>query len=70
MRRAAAFYPDREKGDPTQHTHNKTQVKKLHPYDEPEVVSLPITGGSASYLQWLHSSTEGADPSQLPDKLG
>lgn len=32
-------------------------VKKHHPYDEPEVISLPITGGSQSYLKWIHDST-------------
>jgi uncharacterized protein involved in tolerance to divalent cations len=46
------------------------QVKKLHPYDEPEVVALPIQGGSASYLKWLHDSTAEAAPNKLPDKLG
>lgn len=35
-------------------------VKTHHPYDEPEVVALPILGGSPSYLQWLMSSTKGA----------
>ena len=32
-------------------------VKSHHPYDEPEVISLPISGGSRSYLQWIHDST-------------
>lgn len=32
-------------------------VKKNHPYDECEVISLPVTGGSASYIQWIHDST-------------
>lgn len=26
---------------------------ELHPYDLPEVIALPITGGSAPYLEWL-----------------
>mmetsp|Transcript_32332 Transcript_32332/g.82123 ORF Transcript_32332/g.82123 Transcript_32332/m.82123 type:complete len:162 (-) Transcript_32332:416-901(-) len=33
-------------------------IKSNHPYDEPEVISLPITGGSPSYLAWLLSSTK------------
>ena len=32
-------------------------VKKHHPYDEPQVISLPITGGSSSYIKWIHDST-------------
>ncbi len=35
-------------------------VKTHHPYDEPEVVALPILGGSPTYLQWLMGSTRGA----------
>jgi hypothetical protein len=32
-------------------------------------VALPVAGGSASYLKWLHDSTAAADPAALPDKL-
>ena len=32
-------------------------VKSHHPYEEPEVISLPISGGSQSYLKWIHDST-------------
>ena len=35
-------------------------VKKNHTYDEPEVIALPIVGGSAGYLEWLSASTERA----------
>lgn len=42
------------------------QVKRLHPYDEPEVVALPVTGGSASYLKWLHDSTSDVQLDKLP----
>ncbi|KAF6255967.1 hypothetical protein COO60DRAFT_1531576 [Scenedesmus sp. NREL 46B-D3] len=37
------------------------QVKALHPYDEPEVIALPVVGGSASYMAWLRDSTAAAD---------
>lgn len=33
------------------------QVKELHPYDEPEVIGLPVIGGSISYLKWVVEST-------------
>ncbi|KAG2497353.1 hypothetical protein HYH03_004512 [Edaphochlamys debaryana] len=37
-------------------------VRANHPYDEPEVIGLPILGGSPSYLKWLHDSTGPAGP--------
>ena len=30
-----------------------------HPYEVPEVVVLPITGGSAKYLAWVDEQTGG-----------
>jgi periplasmic divalent cation tolerance protein len=29
-------------------------IKKIHPYDVPEIVSVPINNGSRSYLQWIN----------------
>jgi periplasmic divalent cation tolerance protein len=29
----------------------------LHPYDIPEAVVIPMIGGHAPYLQWLHHQT-------------
>ncbi len=34
------------------------RVAELHPYDLPEVLELPTTGGSAAYLRWV--GTESA----------
>ncbi len=31
-------------------------LKELHPYDLPECIEIPITGGSPEYLDWLTSS--------------
>lgn len=28
-------------------------VAELHPYEEPELLILPVTGGSQGYLQWI-----------------
>ena len=28
-------------------------VKKIHSYEVPEIIALPITGGSREYLKWL-----------------
>lgn len=33
------------------------EIKSKHPYDVPEVISLPIQGGLQEYLQWIGSST-------------
>jgi periplasmic divalent cation tolerance protein len=32
------------------------RVKELHSYQVPEIVALPITGGSPEYLTWLLES--------------
>ena len=33
------------------------QVRKLHPYDMPEFIVLPIVDGNDAYLQWVGEST-------------
>ena len=35
------------------------RVKELHPYDVPEVLELPATGGSQTYLDWVRTETQG-----------
>jgi periplasmic divalent cation tolerance protein len=32
-------------------------IVKLHPYEVPEVVALPIAAGAPSYLRWIASET-------------
>jgi len=32
------------------------EVKRLHGYDVPEFIALPITAGSSEYLRWLQDS--------------
>ena len=32
------------------------EVRAIHSYDTPEIVSFPLTGGSADYLRWLEES--------------
>lgn len=29
------------------------RIRKVHPYDTPEVIALPIVEGSEDYIQWL-----------------
>lgn len=33
------------------------EVKRLHPYDVPEFLALPISEGSADYFSWLTRAT-------------
>ena len=35
----------------------KDLILTLHPYSEPEVLVLPVVGGSVSYLDWIKQST-------------
>jgi len=32
------------------------EIQKLHSYDTPEIIALPITAGSPAYLRWLTDS--------------
>jgi periplasmic divalent cation tolerance protein len=29
------------------------KIKSIHPYDVPEIIAVPIIGGSSDYLSWL-----------------
>ena len=33
------------------------EVRALHSYETPEIVAVPVTVGSAPYLQWLDDAT-------------
>src|SRR4051812_42458716 len=38
----------------------KVEIEKLHPYEVPEVVALPIVAGAENYLNWMeHNLREG-----------
>ena len=32
-------------------------IRQIHPYDVPEVIALPISDGSAPYLDWINTET-------------
>lgn len=34
------------------------EVKKLHTYDLPEIIALPIEAGSKEYLEWMGQETK------------
>ncbi len=37
----------------------EAKVRKMHPYDVPEIVSVPITQGSDPYIEWLSNAVSG-----------
>jgi len=46
VKTTAARYPEVE-----------AMVRRLHPYDVPEVIALPIVAGSEAYLRWISQAT-------------
>lgn len=43
----------------------RIRVVEIHPYDVPEVISIPIQSGHAAYLEWIGDSTSST-PSAAP----
>lgn len=35
----------------------ETELRKLHPYEVPEIVALPVTAGLPAYLAWVQQET-------------
>lgn len=35
----------------------ESKITALHPYELPEIVTLPISGGLEGYLKWIESNT-------------
>jgi len=35
------------------------KIKALHPYELPEIISLPVDWGNSDYLRWVEDSTKG-----------
>ena len=38
------------------------EIRELHSYETPEIVSFPLTAGSPEYLNWLRDSVEYKRP--------
>ena len=38
----------------------RAEMEKLHPYELPELLALPVVAGSEDYLGWLQSNLRGA----------
>jgi periplasmic divalent cation tolerance protein len=37
----------------------ESAIRKLHSYDLPEIIALPIAAGSQGYLDWISKSVSG-----------
>lgn len=35
----------------------EAEVRRLHPYELPEIVAVNVSGGLPAYLRWVHDST-------------
>ena len=40
----------------------QTEIKRLHSYEVPEFLVLPVAGGSPAYLAWLNDCLQPAMP--------
>lgn len=36
----------------------ETAIKKIHPYEVPEIIAMPITAANKDYLKWIESNSE------------
>jgi len=39
------------------------RIREVHPYELPEIIALPITGGDEGYLKWISESVRVASAS-------
>ena len=35
-------------------------IRAVHPYDEPEIIAMPVTAGSKTYLDWVINETRSS----------
>lgn len=40
----------------------KQKIEKIHSYDVPEILALPVLAGNRSYLEWVYDSTRPNEP--------
>ena len=45
------------KTTPERYPELESRIIALHPYELPEIVAIPITGGLAGYLSWIDDCT-------------
>ena len=37
-------------------------IRRIHPYEVPEIIAVPVVAGSANYLAWLDAQTSRDEP--------
>jgi len=42
------------------------RIEALHPYEVPEIVAVPLAGGSERYLAWLGQTVSTGEPGPEP----
>jgi periplasmic divalent cation tolerance protein len=45
------------KTTPARYAALEAEVRRLHPYELPEIVAVNVAGGFSAYLHWVHDST-------------
>lgn len=38
----------------------RAEIEKLHPYEVPELLAMPVLAGAENYLSWLQANLRGA----------
>ena len=39
------------------YSHVEAAVRKIHPYDTPEIIAIPVVDGDERYLEWITDET-------------
>ena len=39
----------------------KAELEKIHPYDVPEILALPVVEGAENYLNWIDANLRGKE---------
>ena len=42
---------------PDRYAELEAEIRRLHPYDVPEIIALPVVAGLPAYLQWIVDET-------------
>jgi periplasmic divalent cation tolerance protein len=54
------------KSTPARYEALEMRLKALHPYEIPEIIAIPVVGGSSQYLAWLAQATEAITADSTP----
>ena len=39
------------------YSHVEAAIRKIHPYDTPEIIAIPVAAGDERYLDWIAAET-------------